>query len=348
MKKSFIILSVLTVLALLLVMLIPGYPSRQDSSVNELLLPGVAAQINDVNRVEIVAPGNNVVATMSRTEYGWQLQQMGGYRADWSKLQPVLAALAQARVVALKTDKPEYYARLGVEDIDAAGAGSLLLRISIDEVTTGLLIGHQTQGRQGQYIRRHGQSASAEIDRRLDVSTELLDWLDKEIIDIEATEVAEVEIIHPQGKRLLVMKISADQTDFEVADLSADRELTNSWAVNSLGSVLSMLQLETVQPTGGTDWAGAVKMRLLTFSGVEIIVELSEFNDRHLLRLHASHPAAEVVGHEEIEIRAAVEVAARVAEINQKTEGWVYGISEQNYLAMSKTPENVLKPLETP
>ncbi len=359
MKRSFIYLAILTALALMLVVFTPEYRSQVSSTVDALLLPVIAEQINEVDRVEVVTAGNHVVATMIKTEAGWRLQQMDAYHANWGKLQPLLAALAQARVVAVKTDKPEYYARLGVEDIDSDDAGSVLLNISVAGQTSGILIGHQTQGRQGQYVRLLDQAASAEIDRRLDVSTELLDWVDSSIIDIGSSEVAEVEIIHPRGDKLLVMRISADQTDFDFAGLPEDREIKSSWAVNSLGSVLSMLELETVKAADGIDWDDAVRMRLLMFSGVEIIVELIESDDQHLLRLQANHPAAKVVTNQasensataeqqEIEKRALADIAARVAEINQKTHAWVYGISKRKYDAMAKKPEDVLKPLDTP
>ncbi|NOR19902.1 MAG: DUF4340 domain-containing protein [Xanthomonadales bacterium] len=359
MKKSFLYLFGVTMAALLAVFFIPEYGVQEVSNVDTLLLPGISEHINEVDRVEIVAAGNHVVATMLKTDSGWQLQQMAGYHADWSKLQTLLAAVAQARVVAAKTDKPEYYARLGVEDINQDSATSILLNMGIGEQTSGVLIGKQAQASQGQYVRLQNQAASAEIDRKLDVPTELLDWVDSTIIDVNASEVAEVEIIHPQGERVLVMRISADQTDFDLAGLPANREIKSSWAVNSLGSVLSLLEMESVQPEGDFSWDDAVRMRLLMFSGVELIADLVESDDQYLLRLKASHPAAGVVNkqppesnlsdeQQEIEQRAAADIAARVAAINQKVDGWVYAISKRKYDSMISKPEDLLKPLDTP
>jgi len=359
MKRSFLYLAVITVIALLVLVFAPEYDTPERTALDTLLLPDVAGHINDVDRVEIVTPGNSVLASMFKGDAGWQLQQMGGYHADWSKLQSLLAAVAQARIVATKTNRPEYYARLGVEDISQETAGSILLKISIGERTSGILIGNQAQGTKGQYVRLQDQAASAQIDRTLAVTTELLDWVDSAIIDINASEVAEVEIIHPQGERILVTRISADQTDFDLVDLPAEREIKSSWAVNSLGSVLSLLDMESVKAAGTYNWDEAVKMRLLMFSGVEIIADLVVSEDHHLLRLRADHPAADVVDKQaspndvsdeqrDINERAEKDVAARVASINQKTEAWVYVINEQKYDAMASLPEDLLKPLDTP
>lgn len=354
MKRSFLYLAGLTLAAILIVFFLepgdgsPGKPSR-----NTLLLPAVAEHINEVDRVEIVTAGETVVATLVKTAEAWQVEQMAGYHADWSKLQPLLLALAKARVVEAKTDKPEYYARLGVEDVSAVDADSVLVRISMGDQTTGILIGHEAQGRQGQYVRVQDTPGSALVDRVFEIPREAVDWSDSRIIDVNSSEVAEVEILHPGAERVLVMRISADQTDFDIAPPPQDREIRSSWAVNSLGSVFSMLNMESVRPADELDWTGAVKLRLLMFSGVEIIADLVEHEDEYLLRLHASHPAASVVQSESdasdeqqaIEKQAAIDIANRVEEINQKVNGWAYGVSKQKYEAMTKKPEDLLKPL---
>ncbi|MDX2419292.1 MAG: DUF4340 domain-containing protein [Xanthomonadales bacterium] len=357
MKRSFLFLVILTLAALaVLIVYAPEDGSSEKTAVDSLLLPGIADQINDVSRVEIVTAGNNTVATLQRTGGAWQVEQMGGYRADWSKLKVLLVALGQARVIEPKTGKPEYYKRLGVEDVADGNAGNVLVRIGIGDQTTGLLIGHQAQGRQGQYVRLEDMANSALVDRVFEVPRQTLDWADSRIIDINSSEVAEVEIIHPTAERISVMKISADQTDFDLIGLPPEREIKSSWAVNSLGSVFTMLDMETVRPENSIDWTGAVKMRLLMFSGVEILADLLEKENEYLLRLHASHPAASVVhddndesaAQQEIRKQAADDVAKQVEAFNEKVSGWAYGISIQKFETMVKKPEDLLKPLASP
>ena len=356
MRRNFLYLAFVTLFAVLVLwVFVPGGGPTEKLAVDKLLLPEISKHINDVNRFEVVSAGDNTVATLVKTATGWQFEQMGGYRANWEKLQTLLAALAQARVVEPKTDKAEYYARLGVEDINHEDAGSVLVRISIGDQTTGILIGHQAQGGSGQYVRLQGEVASALVDRKLDVPTGQMDWVDLTIVDISASQVAQVEIIHPQAERVFVIRISADQTDFDLVGLPQDREIRSSWAVNSLASVFSMLNLETVQPEDSVDWSDAVKMRMLMFSGVEIIADMVATDNEYWLRLSASHPAAKVVSdqseddkgsveQQEIEKQAAADVATTVRNINQKASGWAYSIKKQKYDAMVVKPEDLLKP----
>jgi hypothetical protein len=335
MKRNFMYLAVVTVIALALVFIVtPTEYSAEKPVEDALLLPAIASQINQVERVEIVTAGDTTVATLVRNDDAWQVEQMGGYRADWSKLQTLLAALAQARVIEAKTDKPEYYDRLGVEDVSAQNAGSVLVRLGTAEQNTGILIGRAADGRQGQYVRLQGSAGSVLVDREIAVPKQTLDWADARIIDINSAEVAEVEIIHPTSERVEVMRISADQTDFDLAGLPQDREIRSSWAVNSLGSVFTLLNMQSVRPASSVDWTNAVKLRLLTFSGVEILADLVAEGDEYLLRLHASHPAASV----------AEDTEKQVEDINRKVEGWAYGIPQQKFENMVKKPEDLLKP----
>jgi len=359
MKRNFIYVAVLTLLAVLLVVFVaPRGGSPNKSADGDLLLPDVASQINAVDSVEIVAAGNSAVASLQRVGDYWQVEEMHDYRADWPKLRSMLADLAQARVVEAKTDKPGYYPRLGVEDITAEDAGGMLVKLGIQGDTTALLLGNRAQGRPGQYARLQDQAGSVLLDRELDIPDQALDWVDSEIIDINSAEVAEVEVIHPNGERVLATKISADQADFELAGIPQGREVKSSWAVNSLGSTLSLLELKAVRPAGDTDWDDAVRMRLLTFSGMEIMVDMLQQDDEYLLRLRAGHPAAAIMENspvdeaegsagQDTEQQAMADVTQAVEDINQRVSGWVYTIEKYKYDAMVKKPEDLLKPLES-
>lgn len=356
MKRSFVYLAVLTLAALAVVFFIaPDDRPSSDVIADALLLPGLAGQVNGVSRIEIVSAGNKMVATLQKGEHQWGVDQMNGYRADWSKVQALLAALAQARIVEAKTDKPEYYSRLGVEDIASAEASGVLVNFKGVGETTGILIGKEAKGRQGQYVRLHNAAGSSLVDREFDVPVETIDWADSRIIDINSSEVAQVEVFHPSSERVLVMRVSADQTDFDLADLPSNREIKSSWAVNSLGSVMTLLDMEDVRPGDSVDWTDAIKLRLLKFSGVEILADLVQQEDKYFLRLKASHPAASVVSEDnagsndqqQVDEQAAMDVANEVEEINLKVSGWAYVIPQHKFEAMAKTPEDLLKPLES-
>ena len=75
MKRSFLYLVGLTLAAILVVLfLAPGDGSPGKSSRDTLLLPAIAEQVNDVNRVEIVTAGETVIATLVKTDGAWLVE----------------------------------------------------------------------------------------------------------------------------------------------------------------------------------------------------------------------------------------------------------------------------------
>jgi hypothetical protein len=353
MNRSFWYLLLATILVLLTVFFIDqrGSGSHNNSARSALLMPDLHKVINEVDQVKVVTAGNTVVATLNKSGEQWQVEQMNGYAANWPTLKKALSALAQAHIIEMKTDKPEYYSRLGVSDITSEDAGGVMLELSEDGKTQSVIVGQRAKSRSGQYVRLQGSTASALVDKSLDVPVNLLAWVDKRIVDINASEVAQVEVIHPDKQRVLIMRISADQKDFDLAGKPFDRELRSTWAVNSMAATLSLLDLQSVRPAAkDDDWSDAVKMRVLLFSGVEIIADLIASGDEYLLRLEASKPKSDYETLIDDKDKAQVETAEaavmqQVADINQRVNGWVYLIPQTKFEAMVKKPEDLLKPL---
>lgn len=366
MNRSFLYLVLATIIVVLSILYLAQNEESELKKNSEyvLFMPALASTVNDVDRVNVMTAGNVTLATLNKKGDEWQVEQMDDYAANWPKLQKTLAGLAKARVIEVKTDKPEYYSRLGVAEMASENADGIMLELTANGKTDAVIIGHRANNRTGQYVRLQSSAASDLIDQTLDVPSTLLGWVDKRIIDISASEVAQVEVLHPDQERVLIMRISADQKDFDLVDMPADRELRGVWVVNSLASSLSLLDMESVHPAEDYDWSDSIKMRVLLFSGVEVIADLLERNDgelddaekdsaekdnTYLLRLKASNPKTDFapMAKDKVAVAKAQEaVKQRVADINQRVNGWVYSISKQKFEAMAKMQEDLLKSLQ--
>ena len=95
-----------------------------------LLLPDLKGQLNDIRRVVITGPGNEVIATLERGAELWTVAERNNYPADVGSIRKNLLALAEARIVEEKTSSPEFYERLGVQDLADEGAGGVQLTLT--------------------------------------------------------------------------------------------------------------------------------------------------------------------------------------------------------------------------
>ena len=286
----------------------------------------------------------------------WILEESSGYRADWKRLKNVLSDLAQAEIIEAKTSNPDYFDRLGVEDVSLENAGGVLIEFSAGTGLPAVIVGKNAQARNGRYVRLQDSPDSALIDRDLDLPRELQDWLDRDIISIPETEVVEVEINHPDGDRVLARKLAVDDENFELEAIPEGFVVKSDWTVNSLANSLAALQLESVLPVSEIDWGGAIGFRLVTADGLQVEADLVERNDEaqgmegegetaeneHWLRLAGGlyHTALESGVEQAEDISGARD---RAGEINLRTGGWAYRIPTYKFDSMTKRMDDLLK-----
>ena len=341
-----------------LVILVPSRSGHNSMPVESLFLPELGARINEASKLEVTTAGGALLTTIEKGEQRWTIMELDHYPADWNRLGNLLADLARASVVELKTSNPAYFSRLGVEDIGNADATGVLLEIHIGDQALAVVVGNKASSRNGQYLRLADDSQSVLIDRPLDVPLEPLDWADDEIVDIASALVAQVEIEHAGGERILARKISASDSDFTLENLPQGREQLSSWSVNSLAGVFSGMRMDAVKADSERSAGPAdVKVTVLMFSGVEITAELFEREEQGWIRIRASAPVAADVGNldtqaepiEQDTARTTIKTANETAsEINERTNGWLYRLPGTRVDSMSKTLEQLLKPLDEP
>ena len=297
------------------------------STSGDLMLPELAAGLNDVDRVVVTGPGNEAVATLERTDGRWRLAD-NGYAADVGRLRKNLIALSEARIVETKTANPEFYDRLGVVDISDASATGVEIQLAAGgQSLARVLVGDTGLGAgSGAYLRVDGDAQSYLVEADLDPGPARSDWLDRDVIDIPSSDIRRVTITQVDGEVLALEKSSPDATEFQVLDIPAGRELSFPGVANSIGAVLARLQLEDVQPAGEfTPPAPPIVARFETFDGLVVEVQTFRVQDEWRVTFSASAVAAETPAADADETTGSNQDAAgQAAAINARTAGWLY------------------------
>jgi hypothetical protein len=352
-KKHFSWLAVAAVAAALIAIFLPRQTSRVDSFEPAPLLPGFAAQANDIDWLRVTAAGDEVLVTLERGEPGWRVAEAAGYAADWAVLRPLLAGLARAEVVEAKTSNPDYYDRLGVRGVAAPEASGLRLEFRPETGLPAVILGNTAQGRDGQYARLADAAGSVLIDRELDLPKRREDWLDRAIVDLAEDEVVEVVITHADGETVRASKVSADDEDFSLDGVAEGFEPTSNWAVNSLAGALSALRLDAVAAESEIDWTGATRYRAVTADGLDVSVDVVTVaadgdgaqDEAHWLRVAAGLYTTGL----DTGVDAAADDAAareRAEGINRRVAGWAYRVPEYKTTNMVKRMADLVRAVD--
>lgn len=357
-RRQFTWLLGAALIAVLAVMLMAPREAGEDGAPDARLLPGFSDRVNDVDQVALVAAGAREVVTLRREPDGWVVDQLGGYPADWPKLHALLRDLAEAEVVEPKTANPEYHARLGVEDVATEEAGGVLVRIGGDE-SLGLVVGHAPSGRDGRYVRLQDNEQAVLVDREFELPPSPVEWAQREIVDLPSTEVREVEILHPDGDRVLVGKTSAEAADFALLNVPDGREARGGWANNQLGGAFTRLRADDIRvddldgADAGGEVQGPVRIRVQTFDGLELIAELyalgAEGEREDWLRLSAARPgeaaAASTANDGSADEAAGGAGAKELESLQARTRGWLFRVPAFKADTLRKRREDLLEPL---
>lgn len=316
---------------------IVGCSSSGDDAKQQLLLPELAGQLDDVTRVELVSAGERVDITLVRDGQTWGLAQRAGYPIKLDQLRSLLRALAQVRPVEAMTSNPEYYSRLHVTDIEDIYSDASAIRIYTDGDTpvAGVLLGKPVYrgDLEHSYMRLEGDNQSWLVRGTASVPKQAIAWLNKDVINIGRGEIAQVSIQHPDGERLVVKREHEADSSLTVQALPAGAELLYASVGNGPAEALANLRLEDVFVAKTFEWtdAAVVKTELLRRDGLLIKAKSERRQTEYFLQLQFSY-----AGDSE-------DLKAKAIELNDRHSPWVYQILPHQYQALSKRMADMLK-----
>jgi hypothetical protein len=210
------------------------------------VVPGLAAHINDVRRISLTGSGQKRIATLTKTDNGWTLEEKGGYRADAGKVREYLLKLSQSQLTEPKTSNEARYAEIGVNDVGAADAKGLLVAFEGLPQPAQLIVGIANPRGDSTYVRRAGDKQSWLAKGSLIPDRTAASWLDRSIVDLPATRVREIAWTRADGKSVRVVKSKREDVNYTVADLPKGRELSSEFAANTQGTSLAGLNFDDV------------------------------------------------------------------------------------------------------
>jgi hypothetical protein len=324
-------------------------------SVGTLLLPALGDELDSVRQIVVRGAGAEALASLDRTDGGWVVSEQDDYPAAVTPTNALLIALAEARIVEEKTTNPEFYSRLGVEDV--AGTDARGLEVTLLTAAGGryqVILG-DSYGSGERYARIEGQAQSVLIDRDPNIARSAADWVDKTILAAPGGGVQRVEIMHADGERLVIEKATPSDSSFTVDAVPAGRELQYPGVADVTGNVLQNLQLEAVarQPEPATEPIVTTEFR--TFDGLFVTASATAADDgdpwlsfsarfdAEQALAFAEEPGGDLTDEVSATGVAATDAIAEAEAINTRLAGWRFRIPAYQYSQMTRRMEDLLR-----
>ncbi len=369
--RTLIILAGAAVLAAVVATLLERETAPRSSADDQgLLYTDLATSLNEIRLIQIGSPDTDDGLDLERSEAGWLVKQKNGYRADPGRIRQLLLRLAEARILEAKTSNPELYDRLGVGDPGQEDGGTLL--VVGPPANLRLIVGRQeTRAGSGTYVRREGEAQSYLVGEDLSVDRDPLDWLEKDLFDVDGMAIEKMTVEHADGEMLELVRVGERLV---VAGIPEGRELSSPGASQPMTRGLSPLRFDEVVSAGESDLGPqdatvryhlddgrritARAWRREDQSWVAFDVDLDPVEDTPVAEPAAIEEAAEPeeTGEETGETGETGETPSEpeamradpedVARQDADLAGWVYRIPTYKYEQIVRRMDDLLKPVE--
>lgn len=281
-RNRFFLLIGVTVAVIVAVILL-GRGGSSGAREQQALVPGLDAMVNEVDAIDIIAPGGEIAVSLRRDEQRWRVAGKDDYEAEFSQVVELLRALAEARLAEPRTDNPEWYARLGVQDPGEAEATGRRLDFPGRELSS-IIIGQSDPTGEGSYVRRADAAQSWLADRVIEVPIDPIEWLEPGIMDISSADIATVTVTHADGQTLRIERAEtaeSDAAEFVLRDVPAGRQAGPAWKRTSLANGLRALNLEDVRRFTPPVPEDATQVVFTTTDGLQFTADLFEQDEKY-------------------------------------------------------------------
>ena len=265
----------------------------------------------------------------------WSVVEKGNYPAAPGKVRRALLGLADLTLIEPKTERPELFGRLDLDDARNGKATSIALQDRMGQTIAELLVGKTRRDRLGGgndavYVRRPREDRVWLARGSLDLPAATLDWLDRRLLDVPAGRITSATLTAASGAALRLRREEAGGK-IAVMDRPDDAELKPEEALGKPLGALADLDFVDVKPAaelppGLGEAATAV---FTTFDGLVVTLRL-------LAQDTADWAAIKATGSGPTEQEAAA--------INAKTGRWVFAIPAERGALLRTRIDDLIAP----
>lgn len=261
-----------TVVAVVAAVAISQQRAPQTRKETSLLFPDLAAKVNEVSELQVRDALSEL--TVRRVSGTWRVVEGDDYPALVDKVKQTVVGAADLRVVAEKTQNPDLHKRLGVEDLESKGAESHLLTLKRDGEELASFIKGKARRSQspshspGFYARLPDQPQALLVEGGLEISTDVAEWIERDIVDIEGVEVSDIRLSHREGPEV-ILKRETPEDDLVLQNIPEGKEQESEYAIVRLAGVMANIYVNGVKRADRfASAAPAANIEVKTFDGL--------------------------------------------------------------------------------
>lgn len=345
MNRSLVFLLAAATLVAIGLFLVIDRDGPAESTSGGAAVPGLAERVNDIDALDVVAPGGATAVQLRRDDDRWRVSERDGYEADFRQVVDLLVALAEAQRSEPRTANPELYGRLGVAAVGSDSATGRRIDFPGTDLPS-LIVGQVDPTGEGSYVRVAGEDRSWLADRVIEAAADPVAWLEPSIMDIPGDDLVEVVVTHGDGETVRLQN-AAESGEWVLRDVPEGRSAGPAWTRNALANGLRGLNLDDVRRFASPYPEDAVQTELTTGDGLVFSAQIWREDGTESAWVNftvAEEPglAAAVEGED---TQAGERLASAVA-VDARLSPWAFRIPTARADDLTPRLEDLLEPVE--
>ena len=303
------------------------------------LFPALIDSVNEITEVTI--EDRRFKSILKKIDGVWYLHNKDNYPASTSGIKQLALELSNLKILEAKTSSVEKYAKLGVNNLSVEGSQASQITVSTSEKKLlSLLIGLSPKEakKAKRYIRLTDETAAQLVAGQITASTNPIEWLDPQIIDLDSKSIKRLTIDVPEEKKIVISKNTESEDFFTLQDIPESFEMKSKTIVSSIPAILMDLRLnDVISANVVTDLEPAQKTTVTTFSGLEILLTDYIWENKHYTVFEA------YLGKDKKELPNSM-----IEKINNKVRGWAYEIPAYKRRMINRKFDDLIQAIEQP
>jgi hypothetical protein len=339
-RRHLAILAITAALSLLLAALALHIRAAQTApqSPPHHFLAGFAGKLNRVASVRIESAKDGVIEAVFLPLKGWVLPAHDNFPVSFDMLRRTLKALATMETIEPQTAQPEWFHYVDLDAPPHGGGILVTVRDGEGKVLATLIAGKSEDigdpGAIGLFVRKPNEKQSWLVRSSADLHSAFGDWMDKKILDIDRTRIAEVTFRPVSGPTFAVHRDAPTDADFKLDSLPHGRTLLSPTAADDAGSALSGFTFDDAVPRTDFDFdVRGARVVSRTFDGLTITVDVVRDGKDYWARVTASAAPGNF------------EAGKEARAINAKTYGWAFKLPADKGGQFLTTLDSLLQPV---
>jgi len=294
MKKNslFALIGVTVLIIVVAVLFKPEEKTQASKQTGEYFVAGLLDKLNDIERIT-VASRDDTFDLILQDDKTWGLITKNNYPVKVEDVRKLLVGTANMKKIEPKTKNPKLYAKLDVGKIDKDSASTLVTLYNGKEKVAQYYLGkrHGKSSNDEMYVRMKGDAESWLVSEYVSVNKSPLEWLKKEVSDIDSKRIHSVTVTPNKGEAFTVYKDSYDESNFKLQDLPKGKEIQSAFMVNDVANTLGKIKLEdvTTDNTKDPNQDSLYSAVMETFGGMRVSMHVKKIDEKYYAKLEAQY-----------------------------------------------------------